>query len=715
MLQTNLEFTSVIRDPIWGEIPITRAEEKIIKTQAFSRLRNVKQMSMAYLGFIGAQHTRYEHSIGTMHVAYQLYRGLSVLPPTIELEELLKDKFVTIDDQGAKYVRYAALLHDIGHAPLSHLLESAVENNPQIIKDSLEKVQANVSIKGLFDDLEIETLENYSHESFSIMCVLSDKEIVNILKAEDINPEYVAYLISGYPKVAGQIPPKLKILKPIISGDLDADRLDYINRDTYFCGMRQTIDLNLFAKALAIGLDDNQEPTILIDEESILNASSFLFSRLMLEQSVHYDAKSKYIEQVFIDLVRDFLLSLTDEERLRFLINLHTVSYDADFITVLRSFCEATAENVSAIGVTNAVKPRFRCSARALFDGSISEKINTAMAITCEEMHPRWRYYASYLLKNKNLVSALQKAIFDDLLKDIDFCLDVYSSKSSQMILPVHKAGRVKNLCDDFVVTIPHSLMITAMQSTMIKLYVERGCNLEYKVAISQAMIEKIKKDCIDDAYAFAYSEITSDSPFSIKLYGAICLFIQQICTDSLSSSNSLPNELILLTVLAALKEYARQELEHEAAVWIKKDTVLHEYISKHFSKFFSASVANSLDNGFNYEIYRMSEQLVCWGFIDHVHKPIAFPIESGASPSKFVTRTDRTINQWGEDFIRYLKEKAEITMIDEVFSVVYETQNRVKLYLQELRKMQLSPGESNISPIEKNIRTNGGCVVKFV
>ena len=98
-----------IRDPIHGFIRLNEKEADIIDTRAFQRLRNLRQLAFAYLVYPGAVHTRFEHSLGVCHVAGQLAKKLE------------------FNDDEARLVRLAALMHDMGHGPFSHVSEEALE------------------------------------------------------------------------------------------------------------------------------------------------------------------------------------------------------------------------------------------------------------------------------------------------------------------------------------------------------------------------------------------------------------------------------------------------------------------------------------------------------------------------------------------------------------------------------------------------------------
>ena len=177
-----------IRDPIHGFINPTVEESKIIDTNVFQRLRRIKQLAMAYLVYPGAWHTRFEHSLGVMHIAGRIAEKLK------------------LDQDLTRIIRLAALLHDIGHGPFSHVSENILK----LYKD----VKSG-------EDEEI-------HEKIGWKIIENDPDLVNIIKDQD--REMIIDTLSG----------KLSepIAHEIVSGPLDADKQDYLLRDSYFCGVK---------------------------------------------------------------------------------------------------------------------------------------------------------------------------------------------------------------------------------------------------------------------------------------------------------------------------------------------------------------------------------------------------------------------------------------------------------------------------------------------
>jgi hypothetical protein len=197
-----LHWESSIRDPIHGTIPLTAYERDLLRTPAFARLRGVRQMGMAYTVYPGAHHTRYEHVIGAMHTAWTLSRNLT-----------------NLSDADKRLVRLAALSHDLGHRPFSHSLEDAARR--------------------FADRPHLEFLSEFlDHEERSRELLLHDPDIGAVLarypETAGIDRAELAALATGEHHEA-----RLNLL---IHSEIDADRIDYVLRDNYYCGFAHGVD-----------------------------------------------------------------------------------------------------------------------------------------------------------------------------------------------------------------------------------------------------------------------------------------------------------------------------------------------------------------------------------------------------------------------------------------------------------------------------------------
>ncbi len=169
----------LVRDPLYGFVGLTRQEVNVIQTKAFQRLSRIKQLSHTYVVYPSAVHARFEHSLGTLHVADRIARVLH------------------LDDESRTVVRMMALLHDVGHGPFSHLFEIP-----------MRKINGN----------------NFSHEILSQFIIDADVEF--------------SKGIGGLKKlVINALGKKCNsLLLEIISSNLDADKIDYLRRDSYHTG-----------------------------------------------------------------------------------------------------------------------------------------------------------------------------------------------------------------------------------------------------------------------------------------------------------------------------------------------------------------------------------------------------------------------------------------------------------------------------------------------
>ena len=187
-----------IRDPVHGFIHFSPLEESLIDSKEFQRLRNIRQLAMTNLVYPGAMHTRFEHSLGVMELASRAFDLLTYKNKPL-IERSLDEVGLTIL-QGKQILRFAALLHDIGHLPFSHAAENVLPKGKK------------------HEDVSIAIIENCFRNWLDgeLFKGASDL-IVQLLKKEAIPP--------------------LRLLKQLLSGQLDCDRMDYLLRDSLHCGV----------------------------------------------------------------------------------------------------------------------------------------------------------------------------------------------------------------------------------------------------------------------------------------------------------------------------------------------------------------------------------------------------------------------------------------------------------------------------------------------
>ena len=254
-----------IRCPIHGFIEINDWERAIIDAPVFQRLRRIRQLAWTDHIYPGAMHTRFEHSIGVMHTASLLYDAIVKNSPDVLRRELAyNDDGLRRDRQ---LVRLAALLHDVGHGPFSHAAEDLLPHR---------------------DDKP----EKYKHEHYSSAMVRS--KLSTIIENHELNANYgfraedVAALLEGSSKAKQRL-----FWRDLIDGQMDADRMDYLLRDSYHAGVQYgRFDLhrviNTVCAILPVGDENGGAPRLGILEGGIHGAESLVLARYFMCTQVYF-------------------------------------------------------------------------------------------------------------------------------------------------------------------------------------------------------------------------------------------------------------------------------------------------------------------------------------------------------------------------------------------------------------------------------------------
>lgn len=242
-----------IVDPIHDFIRVYETELKIIDSPIFQRLRRIRQLSGAHFTYPSAQHSRFEHSLGVMHVAGQAAQALK------EKGFLNADKI--------QEIRLAALLHDIGHGPFSHLFEEVLQ-----------------------------TKKKTSHEEIGKKIILRS-EIGEILSAAGFDKKFITKLAFG--------DSKYRFVNEIISGSLSADMMDYLQRDGYFTGAEHAkIDHKRIIQSL-----DVYKNKLALDRSALYSFESMILSRYQMFKAVYFHKTVRSAEVMMLEALR-----LADDE-----------------------------------------------------------------------------------------------------------------------------------------------------------------------------------------------------------------------------------------------------------------------------------------------------------------------------------------------------------------------------------------------------------------
>ena len=239
-----------ISDPIHGYVYLSEVERDIIDTHVFQRLRRIRQLAGAHLTYPGAQHSRFEHSLGTMHLAGRA-------------GHVLNDKGYINEDQ-IQTLRIAALLHDIGHGPFSHLFEEVMAEH-----------------------------SNVTHEDIGRK-IIQQTEIKDILGKHGFNAKSISMLSFGESKIS--------FLNEIIAGGLSADVMDYLLRDSYFTGAEYgKIDAERLISSFEV-----HNKRLALDKAALYSFESLMISRYEMFKAVYFH---KTVRSAEVMLLRSMLLA----------------------------------------------------------------------------------------------------------------------------------------------------------------------------------------------------------------------------------------------------------------------------------------------------------------------------------------------------------------------------------------------------------------------
>ena len=256
--QPDSDEFEVIRDPLWNTIRLDRTALDIIDTPQFQRLRHIRQLGLAHLVYPGATHTRFDHALGVYHLAR---RTLRILGERSELEG--------IDPEECRLIPYAALLHDIGHYPFSHAVEEL---------DAERVPEHHEQLSGRF--LRAPELAR----AFSTLGDGAAERIESLIRGTSSSP-----------------------LQGLVSGSLDLDKIEYLNRDAMFCGVPYgVVDVDRLLHALTLlGDPESGRVEVGVHAKGLAALESLLFAKYQMFRNVYWHHAVRAATVLYLRLVRE--------------------------------------------------------------------------------------------------------------------------------------------------------------------------------------------------------------------------------------------------------------------------------------------------------------------------------------------------------------------------------------------------------------------------
>ena len=261
-----------IRAPIHGTIDVSGEEKAVIDSRYYQRLRHVRQLGFGDLAFPGATHTRHAHSLGAMHVASRVFQAVAIRS---NLPAEVRARF-------SAAVRLAVLCHDLGHMPLSHASER------------IAPARASLRLPAWLDS--VAEGEQATHEDFTAKLLL-DSSLTPIIEEHyaplGITPSAAVALITGAkppqaPNFSHAGVDWTPLLRAIVSGELDADRMDYLVRDSFYTGVNYgRYDMDWIVSNLNPAVKDGRA-YLALSRAAAFAFEDFLLSRYHMFISVYY-------------------------------------------------------------------------------------------------------------------------------------------------------------------------------------------------------------------------------------------------------------------------------------------------------------------------------------------------------------------------------------------------------------------------------------------
>jgi HD superfamily phosphohydrolase len=246
----------IIRDPLWNNVRVDSRALRLIDTPVFQRLRYVRQLGWAYLVYPGATHARFEHALGAYHLG-------GVTLQRLEEEGALRG----VPPEEPAIVRAALLLHDVGHYPFSH---------------ALEEIGA-------------------PHHEEVARPLITSGEVARVLREIGPDaPERTLALIRGRSNSA---------LQGLVSGSLDLDKIEYLRRDAFMCGVPYgEIDVDRLLNALTVVDDPSTgRPGVAVHEKGLSALESLLFAKYQMYRNVYWHHAVRSATAMYKRLVEDAL------------------------------------------------------------------------------------------------------------------------------------------------------------------------------------------------------------------------------------------------------------------------------------------------------------------------------------------------------------------------------------------------------------------------
>jgi HD superfamily phosphohydrolase len=275
------ERVNLVADPLHGYIRITKrtgssaaAEQDLLDNPWLQRLRRIHQLQSAWWVFPGAEHSRFQHALGAMHLAgdwaQRLYPNLARLDPAVPSLACVEET-----------MRIAGLLHDVGHGPFGHFFDRNYLDRFGLDHEAIGRALIRGPLRPLIEGLVAAPSRNFE-------------------PGEQVLAEWVAELIAAEPLENVTVPAWVKLLKPVLNGMYSVDNLDYVPRDAYMCGVGLgPVDVERLVHYTFISKEG-----MLLHQHGAQALLMFLNARLYLYNTIYYHRTVRRIDLHMSEIFR---------------------------------------------------------------------------------------------------------------------------------------------------------------------------------------------------------------------------------------------------------------------------------------------------------------------------------------------------------------------------------------------------------------------------
>jgi HD superfamily phosphohydrolase len=294
------------RDPVHGFIDITDLEQKIIDSYPFQRLRNIRQLATTYLVYHGAEHTRFGHSIGVMHLVTRAFEAVVKNNKNLFRDNPKENEAVIMWYK--QILRLIALTHDLGHAPFSHASTELFPNkleHEDYTKLIIETTEVSAIINEIGTSLHQDIAENLG---------VTANDLINKYNIRPITPQLLWMIYGEEPRIPSDdgnneyIWPDFVFLKSFMDSELDCDKMDYLLRDSLYCGVTYgQYDLNRFIAMLTLFKTEEKAMQLAISSGGIQAFEEFVLARYFMFIQVYFHRTRRYFDRLLVDCLKEIL------------------------------------------------------------------------------------------------------------------------------------------------------------------------------------------------------------------------------------------------------------------------------------------------------------------------------------------------------------------------------------------------------------------------